>query len=192
VSFSDAERLIARASPAAFASVVSGGAYKPFDHLVALDEQLTRLCSGETERLLVSMPPRHGKSETISRYLPAWYLGRFPERRVMLASYEAGFAASWGRKARELLARFGEELFGVRIAAGSAAASAWELEGHAGGMVTAGVGGGLTGRGAHLLIVDDPVKTTSRPTPRCCARRPGTGGARPPAPACSTRARWCS
>jgi hypothetical protein len=192
VSFSDADRLIARASPAAFASVVSGGAYKPFDHLVALDEQLTRLCSGEIERLLVSMPPRHGKSETISRYLPAWYLGRFPERRVMLASYEAGFAASWGRKARELLARFGEELFGVRIAAGSAAASAWELEGHAGGMVTAGVGGGLTGRGAHLLIVDDPVKTTSRPTPRCCARRPGTGGARPPAPACSTRARWCS
>jgi predicted phage terminase large subunit-like protein len=158
VSFSDADRLIARASPAAFASVVSGGAYKPFDHLVALDEQLTRLCSGEIERLLVSMPPRHGKSETISRYLPAWYLGRFPARRVMLASYEPGFAASWGRKARELLERFGEELFGVRLAAGSAAASAWELAGHAGGMVTAGVGGGLTGRGAHLLIVDDPVK----------------------------------
>ena len=63
------------------------------------------------------MPPRHGKSETISRYLPAWYLGRFPDRRVMLTAYEAEFAASWGRKARTLLEEHGEEFFGVRVSA---------------------------------------------------------------------------
>ncbi len=158
MSFSDTDRLVARASPAAFAHLVSGGAYLPFDHLVALDEQLTRLGADEIERLLVAMPPRHGKSETISRYLPAWYLGRHPDRRVMLTSYEADFAASWGRKARIVLKQHGEPLFGVRIAARSAAASAWDIEGHSGGMVTAGVGGPLTGKGAHLLIIDDPVK----------------------------------
>jgi predicted phage terminase large subunit-like protein len=156
--FSSTDRLIARASPAAFAHLVSGGSYVPYDHLIVLDQQLTRLAAGEIERLIVSMPPRHGKSETISRYLPAWYLGRFPARPVMLASYEAAFAASWGRKARELLEQHGEQLFGVRIAPGAAASSAWELAGHPGGMVTAGVGGALTGKGAHLLIIDDPVK----------------------------------
>jgi predicted phage terminase large subunit-like protein len=158
MSFSPADRLVARASPAAFASLVSGGAYRPFEHLVRLDEQLTALAFGELDRLLVSMPPRHGKSETVSRYMPAWYLGRFPERRVMLASYEAGLALSFSRRARDLLAEFGPELFGVRVAERSAAAKAWDLRGHAGGMVAAGVGGPLTGRGAHLLIIDDPVK----------------------------------
>lgn len=104
------------------------------------------------------MPPRHGKSETVSRYLPAWYLGRFPDRRVMLASYEAHFAATWGRKARELLEQVGPEVFGVSVSERSAAASAWDIAGRRGGMVTAGVGGPLTGKGAHLLVIDDPVK----------------------------------
>jgi predicted phage terminase large subunit-like protein len=158
VNFSDADRLLARASPAAFAQLVSGGGYVPFDHLIALDEQLTRIGNDELERLIVAMPPRHGKSETISRYLPAWYLGRHPDRRVMLTSYEAHFAASWGRKARTLLQQHGEALFGVRVDSTHAAASAWEIEGDTGGMVAAGVGGPLTGKGAHLLIIDDPVK----------------------------------
>jgi predicted phage terminase large subunit-like protein len=158
VNFSDADRLLARASPAAFARLVSGGGYVPFDHLIALDEQLTRIGNDELERLIVAMPPRDGKSETISRYLPAWYLGRHPDRRVMLTSYEADFAASWGRKARTLLEQHGEALFDTRIDPASAAASAWDIEGHTGGMVTAGVGGPLTGKGAHLLIIDDPIK----------------------------------
>jgi predicted phage terminase large subunit-like protein len=158
VSFSPEDRLIARASPVGFAHVLSRGAYVPFAHLLLLDEQLSALCHGELRRLIVSMPPRHGKSETISKYLPAWYLGRFPDRRVMLASYEASFAQSWGRKARELVAEFGPQLFDVEVCARSAASGAWELAGRAGGMVAAGVGGPLTGRGAHLLVIDDPVK----------------------------------
>jgi predicted phage terminase large subunit-like protein len=158
MSFCVADRLIARASPAGFGHVVSAGAYVPFEHLLLLDRQLTEMAAGRCPRLIVSMPPRHGKSETISRYLPAWYLGRFPDRRVMLASYEAQFAASWGRKARECLEAVGEELFDVVVSARSAAASAWELEGRSGGMVTAGVGGPLTGKGADLLIIDDPIK----------------------------------
>ena len=107
--------------------------------------------------LVVSMPPQHGKSELCSRFLPAWYLGTFPDRRVILVSYEADFAATWGRKARDLLEQWGH-LFGVRVSRRSGAANRWDLEGRAGGMTAAGVGGPITGRGAHLLIVDDPIK----------------------------------
>jgi predicted phage terminase large subunit-like protein len=106
---------------------------------------------------MVSMPPRHGKSEITSRYAPAWYLSLFPDRQVMLASYEADFAASWGRKARDVLEEWGPT-FGLQVRQDSSAANRWQIAGREGGMVTAGVGGPITGRGAHLLIVDDPVK----------------------------------
>lgn len=104
------------------------------------------------------MPPRHGKSELISRYFPAWYLGNFPDRRVMLTSYEAQFASGWGRRAREVLEEYGPGVFGVDVRADSSAANRWDLVGHEGGMITAGVGGPITGRGADLLIIDDPIK----------------------------------
>lgn len=103
------------------------------------------------------MPPRHGKSEICSKFLPAWFLGVWPDKRVILASYEADFAASWGRKARTLLETYGGQ-FGIEVAAEPSAADHWDIRGHAGGMVTAGIGGPITGKGADLLIVDDPVK----------------------------------
>lgn len=103
------------------------------------------------------MPPRHGKSELCSKYLPSWYLGTFPEHRVILSSYEAAYAASWGRKARNLLEEHGQTL-GVKVAESPSAADAWDIAGHAGGMVTAGAGGAITGKGANLLIIDDPHK----------------------------------
>ena len=104
------------------------------------------------------MPPRHGKSLLVSQYSPAWFLGRWPDNRVILASYEAELAKGWGRKARDVLAEFGGRLFGVGLRDDSYAADRWDLAGHVGGMVTAGVGGPITGRGADLLIIDDPVK----------------------------------
>lgn len=114
---------------------------------------------GRTERrLLVTMPPRHGKSEFLSLYFPTWYLGVWPDRRVMLASYEASFAESWGRKSRDMMREVGCEVFGVRVRESPSAASHWEIEGREGGMSTAGVGGPLTGKGADLLIIDDPIK----------------------------------
>lgn len=128
------------------------------DHLALLNRKLMDLSSRRTRRLIVQMPPRHGKSELCSKYLPAWYLGLFPEHRVVLASYEADFAASWGRKARDLIAEYGYKAFGVRGREGSSAVNRWDLQGHDGGMVTAGVRGGITGKGADLLIIDDYTK----------------------------------
>lgn len=107
--------------------------------------------------LICSMPPRHGKSETTSRYTPAWYLGMHPRKRVILASYEAGLAAGFGRKARDLLEADGQALYGVRVKQDRHAANDWELEA-GGGMNTAGVGGSITGKGADLMVIDDPIK----------------------------------
>lgn len=103
------------------------------------------------------MPPRHGKSELCSHYLPSWYLGTFPNHRILLTSYEGEFAEGWGRKALATTQANGH-LFGVEVSPISSAASRWDLDGFDGGMETAGIGGALTGKGAHLLIIDDPVK----------------------------------
>ena len=114
--------------------------------------------SASPQILLVALPPRHGKSTLISHLTPAWYLGIFPERQVMLTSYEADFAAGWGTRVRDTLAEHGSSLFGVGIDRSKRAAARWRLEQSGGGMISAGVGGAITGRGAHLLIIDDPVK----------------------------------
>jgi predicted phage terminase large subunit-like protein len=125
-----------------------------------LDDRLCQLASGKIRRLMVFMPPRHGKSELCSKYFPAWYIGRF-KQRIILTSYEATFASTWGRLARNTLTEYGPSVFGVKVAEDSTAADHWELQGAQGQhgvMYTAGVGGAITGKGATGLIIDDPVK----------------------------------
>lgn len=151
-------RAAAYLSPAGLAYLSSHGHYSYPPHVELIDAALQDVAAGRCLRLIVTMPPRHGKSQLCSATFPAWYLGRYPERRVILASYEAGFAATWGRKARSLIEEWGPRVFGVKVDARSSAADRWDIEGHAGGMVTAGVGGGITGKGAHCLIIDDPLK----------------------------------
>lgn len=155
------EQDLAASSPGLFALVTSRGRWKPARHLAYLDEAIVEAiaeaAAGKLDGLVVSMPPQHGKSELCSRYLPAWYLGSYPDRRVLLVGYEADFAADWGRKARDLLEHHGR-IFGVRVARYPSAAQRWQLAGREGGMNTAGVGGPITGKGAHLLVIDDPIK----------------------------------
>jgi predicted phage terminase large subunit-like protein len=149
------------ASSALFALGASQGRWKLARHLRLLDETLMSALAdaqaGKLDGLVVAMPPQHGKSMTVSQYLPAWYLGTHPDNRVIVTSYEADFAGQWGKKARDLLERYGH-VFGIRVSRKSSAVHRWDLEGREGGMSTAGVGGPITGRGAHLLIVDDPIK----------------------------------
>jgi hypothetical protein len=104
------------ASPVALAVAASGGEWEPAAHLALISSRLVEM---ETQplRLVVLTPPRHGKSRLISCYTPAWFLGCYPDRHVLLASYEAEFAATWGRKARDVLDVNGERFFGVRIRA---------------------------------------------------------------------------
>lgn len=145
-----------RASPALMAARLNRGHYKRYRHIDFIDSAITPAIINGGARFIVSVPPRHGKSWLISRYTPAWFLSLFPERNVILASYEANFAAGWGRQARNFIQEHSDHL-GVKIMQDSHAADRWHTP-QGGGMVTAGVGGAITGRGGHLLIIDDPVK----------------------------------
>lgn len=145
------------ATPAGLAWLLSQGAWLPAPHLRILNRKLTDLATGRIRRLLVSMPPRHGKSELISHWLPVWYLNTWPHRRIILATYGAEFAADWGRRVRNTIQEHREALR-VDIAQDSAAANRWHTTA-GGGMIAAGAGGPITGRGADMFIIDDPVKT---------------------------------
>jgi predicted phage terminase large subunit-like protein len=98
----------------------------------------------------------------VSHYFPAWFLGVQPHKRVMLASYAGDFAASWGRKVRDVIAEFGRDVFGVSLQKSSSAVHRFDIARHGGGMATAGAGGAMTGKGADLLIIDDPVKNAEQ------------------------------
>lgn len=136
--------------------------WKPQPHLTFLADRVqARILAaraGDPRNILViEAPPRHGKSELISKRLPAWFIARWPAKKILLSSYSADFARLWGRRARNILEAKAIEL-GIRVSDSQSAASDWEIEGHGGGMATTGIGGPLTGRGADLLIVDDPIK----------------------------------
>jgi predicted phage terminase large subunit-like protein len=155
---------LALAGPAGL-GLVSDPGFELTPHIELINREIVEtMADAEGRRssapqiLLVSVPPRHGKSTLISQVAPAWYLGMFPDRQVMLTSYEADFAGGWGMRVRDLLAEHGEAHFGVKLDRANRAARRWRLEGSGGGMISAGVGGAITGRGAHLLIIDDPVK----------------------------------
>lgn len=146
-------------SPADFAMKASGGRWRLAPHLAALNKKLILLAEGRLKRLIVTCPPRHGKSEFCSKYFPAWYIGRYPDNRVILCSYQAEFAATWGEKARDLLDVFGAPMFGVRVKDDARARDDWRVVGRDGGMVTAGVGGAITGKGANCVVGSTLVAT---------------------------------
>jgi len=109
-------------------------------------------------RVIIQMPPRHGKSEFVSGYFPSWYLGMFPDRKVVLASYADSLASGFGQRNRDVLEAYGQDVFGVKVRQDSSAKANWLIQKRRGGMFTTGIGGPLTGKGAHLAIIDDPVK----------------------------------
>lgn len=131
---------------------------------------LDRLASGVINRLMIFCPPRHGKSELVSRRLPAYYLGRNPSHEVVIASYAADLANKMNRDVQRIMGDDRYKLLfpGVRIPqVGERAGprnkakrtdSFFELVGHKGSLRSAGVGGGITGMGFHLGIIDDPLK----------------------------------
>ncbi len=132
--------------------------YRPASHHKLIADALERVESGECKRLMIFMPPRHGKSELASRRFPAWFLGRNPDRSVIAASYNSDLADDFGREVRDIFAsRLFGNVFETRLAANSKASGRWHTSGR-GGYVAAGVGTAVTGRGAHVLLIDDPFK----------------------------------
>lgn len=135
----------------------SQGRDKDGKHLDVLDKALQDVSEGKIKRLIVTMPPRHGKSERVSRKFPAWHIGRNPNDEIILASYSLDLSRGFSRMARDTLAQ-NESIFGVKIDPQNQSAESWGVLGHRGGLHAAGVGGPITGRGARIAIIDDPVK----------------------------------
>src|ERR1700687_1160784 len=125
-----------------------------------LQEFLFAIERGESPRLILTMPPRHGKSLLASVALPAFALGRNPDWPVIHASYGADLSNDFSRQVRNLLREeaYQAQFPGVRPASDSASVSRWGVEGRHGAFVSSGVGGPLTGRGLKLGIIDDPCK----------------------------------
>lgn len=146
----------AEPNPADFAIRLSHGEWRAADHLRFLSSELARLESREQRFLAVSLPPRHGKSLLIDVWFPIWWLTRNPKARIILAGYNETFARQWGAKVRDLIIEHSEET-NVVISKDQIAATDWSTT-LGGGMLSVGVGGALTGRGADLLICDDPIK----------------------------------
>lgn len=146
------------AGPVNYAIHRSRGQFTDARHIRVMEEAILRtIATGG--RLIIAASVRHAKSWTGSLWLPPWYLGTHPDARVILAGHEADFAARWGRAGRDILTEFGQEDFGIEVAKRSDAANRWDIEKRLGGMLTVGVGGSPIGRGADLMIVDDPIKS---------------------------------
>lgn len=110
------------------------------------------------ERLMVLMPPQHGKSVFMSAGVPGWWLGTFPDDQAILGAYEADFAARWGRRSRDAFEAHAPSTFGLHLDPDVAAASHWGVKGRRGSMTTAGAGGAITGNAASMFLIDDPIK----------------------------------
>lgn len=110
------------------------------------------------EILVISTPPQHGKSQSLTETLPSWYLGKHPDHSVIEISYNEDFAIKFGRRNKRKIEEFGNEIFGIKLSTDLNRAVEFELQDHTGGMISRGVGTGVTGRPAHLMIIDDPIK----------------------------------
>ena len=127
-------------------------------HHKIINKKFNDIATGKIKRLIINMPPRHTKSEFASYLLPAWMIGKNPKLKIIQATHTADLAIDFGRKTKNLVdePRY-RELFPTRLQEDSQAAGKWKTE-QGGEYFAAGVGGAITGRGANLLIIDDPHK----------------------------------
>tara|TARA_R100001224_G_scaffold84461_1_gene53702 strand:+ start:592 stop:2100 length:1509 start_codon:yes stop_codon:yes gene_type:complete len=126
-------------------------------HHKIMADAFERVANGELKRLIINMPPRHTKSEFASYLFPAWFLGRYPEKKIIQTAHTAELAVGFGRKVRNLISQedFQAVFPGIELSSDSKAAGRWNTN-KRGDYFAIGVGGAVTGKGADVLIIDDP------------------------------------
>lgn len=134
------------------------GRYHHARHLAVMEQECLQALTN-AGRLLLEVAIRHGKTQFLVRLI-AWWLLNNPDKRVIWAAHTDDFAARRGRQIRDLVHEWGPPLYGgIRVSRRSESASRWDIEGHAGGMITVGRGGTPVGEGADTLVIDDPLKS---------------------------------
>ena len=133
--------------------------YEPNWHHEVIASTLERVEKGELDRVMFFLPPRHGKSELASVLFPAWYMGRNPDKKIIAASYSSELAHDFGYQVRNLMQDVQySSIFGTTLREDSKAKGNWRT--NAGGhYIAVGAGGAITGRGADILIIDDPDRS---------------------------------
>lgn len=134
------------------------GNYEHFRHTQLISKYLQRIADGEQLNILIEMPPRHGKSMTVTESFPSFYLGKNPDKHVIATAYSDSLAQKFGRMNRNKFNEFGKALFGYDLSPEKNAAKNWTIHKNTGGMISTGIGGSITGEGADLMIIDDPIK----------------------------------
>jgi conserved hypothetical protein len=141
------------------------GRYKNASHIQFLTDKAQQFVedvkSGKSPRLFISMPPRHSKSETMTKKYPAWVIGNNPDFEIIIASYSMDLARDFGKIARDTYrehSKSGTGIFKTVIDRDKSAGDNWGILEHRGAVVSTGVGGSATGKGAHIAIIDDPFK----------------------------------
>ena len=162
---------LARRHYANYVELVHHGRWQRADHLNLVCDELEKVLTGETKRLMIFMPPRHGKSMTVTKTFPSYYLGKNPNKRVIEVSYGDELAKEFGEANRAKVFEFGQKLFGINLSMSQATKTNWNLQGYDGGMISAGIGGVITGKGADLLLIDDPIKNRAEAESETFRRR---------------------
>lgn len=131
--------------------------YKVGKHHRILANLLMEIAEGKKDRVCVNIPPRHGKSQLVSIYFPAWFIGKYPNKKVMMVSHTTDLAVDFGRKVRNLIAtdKYKAIFPTVELAADSKSAGRWNTS-VGGEYYACGIGSSIAGRGADLLLIDDP------------------------------------
>jgi len=127
------------------------------EHHKIMANAFERVANGELKRLIINMPPRHTKSEFASYLFPAWFLGKYPEKKIIQTAHTAELAVGFGRKVRNLISNddYQKVFKGVELSSDSKAAGRWNTN-KGGDYFAIGVGGAVTGKGADVLVIDDP------------------------------------
>ncbi len=130
--------------------------FKEGSHHKIISKKFEDIASGKLKRLIINMPPRHTKSEFASFLFPAWFVGKNPKAKIMQTTHTGELAIRFGRKVRNLMdTQEYKKIFKTELQPDSMAAGRWETS-QGGEYFAAGTGGAVTGRGADLLIIDDP------------------------------------
>ena len=155
-----ARRELARRDYRQYLPYVHGAMWKKTRMSDFIAQRVQAFLTAETgnayDILVVKTPPQHGKSMTLSETLPSWYMGRFPTKRIIMASYNEDSAQRFCRRNSDKIRQFGATLFGVSLAIDRS--TELELDNRQGRMISRGIMSGITGNPADLIIIDDPIK----------------------------------
>lgn len=127
-------------------------------HLSLINLLLVKLAERRLYRFIVNLPPRHGKSELITKFFIFWYIGNFPSHRIFLVTYQNKFAEEWGRRLRQLITEYGKTYFDIELDPKESSARQLRINKYGGMIYCVGSCGPITGRGADLIVIDDPIK----------------------------------